>query len=727
MMKKFTCPTCNAGCGLLIEVKDNQVISVKPDRTHPLSKGSCCPKGLSLGELTKDKVRVLRPLKRVENDFQKISWKQALHEIAEKLRRIRNTYTPNSIAYYMGTNSLHHYAHSIFVTSFMKAIGSKYLYNAGSVDNNNKFVAQYLLYGNSILMPIPDLPNTDLFIIIGSNPVVTKLSLVICQDVRKRLREIIERGGEIYVIDPRKNKTAKLFANDEEHYIPIVPNTDCFLLLSMINVILNEDLEDKIFLKKYVVNYDQLKELVRDFTPKRVEKICKIPEEKIVRLTHKFVNTKRAVIYGRLGTCLSTFCTLNAWVIEVLNILAGKLDRKGGALFGKNIVNVAQIGKLIGLGSINQNRSRIGKYPDVMGAFPLGTLAREILAGNIRALFISGGNPALSSPNSNEFSKALRKLDLCVILDFYINETASIAADYILPVKTPLEQSNYFVFDLNYQIFPHLEYIEAPIKADKYGPKAEWEILLSLIRLMKLTAFGNKFLDIIPKFYQFIHKEFDPEIILKILLYLGQILQKRIPFLSSHAVTFKKIKKKGIILLGNNESGVLEKYLQTKNRKMHILSLPIIEQINLCKKEFNERLTNEPKYKLLENEFLMIGGRHLKTMNSWMHNLQNLWPNKWEPKLWINEQDANRLGLNSTDYVKIENDFGSITVPILITENIMPKVLFYPHGWGHKNPHLSFANQHPGANINKLTNSWALEKLSGMPLMNGYKVRLSKL
>ncbi len=475
VFKKITCPTCNAHCGLLVEVKNNLVISVKPDKEPPLSKGYCCPKGSSLGEITNDEDRVSRPLKRVGEEFQVISWKQALHEIAEKLTRIRNGNGSNSIAYYMGTNSLHQYAHGMFVTGFMAAIGSANIYNAGSVDNNNKFVAQHFLYGSSILMTIPDLPNTELFIIIGSNPVVTRLSLVNCPNVGRVLEELRVRGGKIYVIDPRRNETAKKFAGDE-HYIPIFPNTDAFLLLSMINVVFSKNLADNNFLQAHTTGYRELKKLVESFTPELVEKICKVPAEKIYDLTRKFVETKKAVIYARLGTCLSTFCTLNAWAVEVLNMISGHLDRPGGAIFGKNLINIARMGSFLGLGSFNIRRSRIGKYPDVMGAFPLGILAREILAPKnpVKALLISGGNPYLCAPNSNEFHEALKKLELCIVLDFCINETANFAADYILPVRTPLENANMDPFSLNYQVFPHVEYSHAVVTPYRHVPKPEW-------------------------------------------------------------------------------------------------------------------------------------------------------------------------------------------------------------------------------------------------------------
>jgi len=728
--KKFNCPMCNAGCGLLVEVEKNKVVSVRPDPDYPLTKGYCCPKGISLGAITNDQDRVRKPLKRIGDKFEKISWKQALHEIADKLNNIRNSYSPHSIAYYLGTNSVHQYAHSMFAVGFMDAIGSKNMYNAGSVDNNNKFVAQNFLYGSSVVMPIPDLPNTDLLILIGTNPAVSNMSLVTCSNVMKVIKGIKVRGGEVYIIDPRRNETARILTKkDDEYHITIYPDTDIYLLLAMINIIFKENLQDDDYIRANTIGYGKLKTLIKDFTPDLAEKICKVSKDDIYRLTRKFAKIKRAVIYGRLGTCLSTFASLNAWAIDVLNIIAGKLDRPGGAIFGKNIINISRLGRIIGMGGFDSHRSRIGNYPDVMGAFPLGILAREILHNKnpVKALMISGGNPILSSPNSNEFKEALEKIELCVFLDFYINETANFRADYILPTRTPLENSNAPVYLLNYQTYPHLEYSNAVVGTEKYGPKPEWEILLSLARLMKVPMFGSALLNSIPKLYKFLRKEFHPEFFIKLFMFLGQVLEKKIPHLSSGTFSLKKLKEMDTVLLGDNEYGVLRKYIQTKDKKIALLNKHLKEQILTCKESIQKKIEELEDLDKNSNEFLMIGRRNLKTMNSWMHNVEVLWRKKQEPELFINPQDAQRLNLYEGEVVWIENRLGSIKLPIKITDEIMSKVLCYPHGWGHKNPYLSFANQHPGENINVLTDSHKLDKLSGQPVMNGYKVLLKKI
>lgn len=728
--KHIFCPICNAGCGLIVEVNGNKAISVSPDKNHLISKGYCCPKGLSIASITNDKDRVLRPLKRVNGKFVKISWSQALREIAAKLTKIRNKSGPDAIAYYMGTNSSHKFHHTLWTNVFMSAVGSKNMYNAGSVDNNNMFVSQYFLYGNAATMPIPDLLNTKLIILIGTNPAMANMSLACCPNAVKVLKDIKKRGGEIYVIDPRRTETAKLLTEkNSEFYVPIVPDTDVFFLLSMINVILKEGLEDIDYIKENIIGFEDMKPPLDFFTPERAETVCKIPATQIYKIARKFAKTKKSCVYGRIGTSLSTFNTLNAWAIDTLNIITGKLDRKGGTMFGKNIVNLSKLLKLVGSGTYDKNRSRIGDYPSVMGAFPLGILAREITEEKdpVRALIVSAGNPILSSPNSNEFKSALDKLDLCVFVDFYINETAYHAADYILPTTTVLEEQNVPLFHLSFMVYPHIEYYDKVLEPDYYGPKEEWRILDSLMRLMKLPFFGSKIFDVLSKTLNKIGKQLSPELLLKFFLLVGQVIEGKFPHLTTGALTFKKLKKKKLIVLGDNDYGVLKNKLQTKGKKIFIINEKLVDLIKECESTLKDYIKKPPMSDFNENEFVLIGRRNLKTMNSWMHNSEFLWKGKFEPKLLINPEDASRINLQQKDIVILENDLGSIKVPIQISDDVIPGVLCYPHGWGHKAPTLSFAAQHPGDNYNFLTNSHRLDPLSGMPKMNGVRVKLKKL
>ncbi|MGV9171878.1 MAG: molybdopterin dinucleotide binding domain-containing protein [Promethearchaeia archaeon] len=313
------------------------------------------------------------------------------------------------------------------------------------------------------------------------------------------------------------------------------------------------------------------------------------------------------------------------------------------------------------------------------------------------------------------------KLEFCVMLDFYINETADLAADYLLPTRTPLENSNLPIFLSNYQVFPHLEYSAAVVRPDKHGPKAEWEILLSLARLMDVPMFGNRFLNLIPKIFKIFRKKFTPEFFIKVFLFVGQLLKGKIPGISSKNYTLKQLKNKGTISLGNNEYGMLSDYIYTDSKKIEIFPSIIQNQILKCRNDYSHKLDFINEITESKNEFVMIGRRNLKTMNSWMHNIKKLWPNKKEPAVFINPIDARNLNLRNSEKVILKNELGEIKVPMLITEKIIKNVICYPHGWGHKNLHLSFASKHA-----LLTNNKEMNPLYGQPLMNGYRVSLFK-
>jgi len=737
--KEFFCSICNASCGLIARIDKGKIQSIIPDKHHPLSKGYCCPKGLSMGDVTNDPDRVTQPKKFINGKWVTISWKQALSEIARELTSLMDKHGPDSIGSYMGTNGGHSYSHSMYWKGFMDAIGSKNSYNAGSVDNNNKFVAQFFLYGNSSVMPIPDLINTDYVVLIGTNPAATHLSLASCQNVMQKIKTIASRG-KVIVIDPRINETTKQVQskhpNNVEHHF-IWPTTDIFFLLALMNVIISEDLHDKRYIDDVSIGFTKLKEHVKHFTPELASKITKISSNIIKRIAREFAKTPKAVMYGRIGTSLTRFPTLNAWAIDVLNLITGHLDKEGCAIFGYGPFNIPKVGKLVNMGSYDQYRSRIGNYPEVMGGFPLSNLAKEISTkgkgisgkGQIKALIETGGNVVLSAPNSNELISALKNLKLMVHIDFYMNETCIIAAEeakiplnFFLPASTTLEQDNIHLMYLNYMVKPHVEYHEALVKP-RGSAKQEWEIFLALTRKMKLKAFGNNLINGIKKILNILKRQLTPTAIVRILAIVGNIIEKRIPKLSEQAFTFGDIEKKKLFIWKHHRFGVIENYLLTPDKKVHLMEKPIEDNLLSLRNVEKEYIAYS---KLDEKALLLIGRRHKKTMNSWMHNVPRLWKNSKYPKLLINKKDASKFKVKDDDEVILYNNLGEIKVPIQLSDDMMEGVICYPHGWGHVKNKLTFAQKNPGQNFNVLTNSDELDTLSGMPSLNGVKVLMKK-
>jgi len=377
-------------------------------------------------------------------------------------------------------------------------------------------------------------------------------------------------------------------------------------------------------------------------------------------------------------------------------------------------------------------RSRVGNHPDVMGAMPLGILAREITTpgkNQVKAFIESGGNVARCVPNSKEIVEAMKQLDLVVNIDFYMNETATIAAEvskvpmnYILPATTPLERENIHLTHLNYNVMPHVEYHEPVIVPPRDGAKPEWEIFLALVNKMHLRPFGNGMFAFLQKVLSACNRQLAPGVLVQLLSVIGNVMNGRIPWISSDATTFSDIKREKILVWTRQEYGVLEKHLLTGDKKVHLAPEPIVREIAsfVAGAPAMDTCTGSPGHVLL------IGRRHLKTMNSWMHNIPALWNDSKYPALLVNPRDAARANLETGDVASITTGVGRLDLPVEVSSTVMEGVACYTHGWGHQIGRYSHASKHPGENYNELTSSADLEWISGMPRMNGIPATITK-
>ncbi|MHA1369381.1 MAG: molybdopterin-containing oxidoreductase family protein [Promethearchaeota archaeon] len=736
--KNFFCSICDAGCGLIAVIKSGRVIRIVPDKSHPVSKGYCCPKGLALHEVTYDPDRILTPLKYESNRWIQISWDRAFEEIGTKLSSIRKEYGPDAIATHMGTNGGHCFSHSMYWKGFNDAIGTCNCFTAGSVDTNNKFVVQYLMYGNATIMPIPDLLKTNFLILIGTNPSQTNLSLAKCPNIMKMIRDITGRG-KVILVDPRRNETAKYFDARPElnfKHFYIWPTTDQWFLLALIKEIIENNLIDEDFIEENTTGFEDLKKIIKKFSIDFAALQTGITKETIKNIAREFFQTEKSVIYARLGTCQTLYPLVNAWAIEVLHAITGHLDRPGCAVFGRGPFKVPKLARMLGLGTYNTVRSRIGGHPEVMGAFPISILSKEIKTpghGQVKALIESGGNLALTAPNSNELIHALKELEIIINIDFYLNETATIAAEvskvplnYFLPATTALERENVHITHLNYNVIPHVEYHDAVIPPLAGGPKPEWEIFLKLTDSMGLVPFGKRYFGIMRKTLKLFNKDLDPDVLLHLLSIIGNFKERKFPLISSGYITFNTIKKRRLLVWDSHEYGVLKDFILTKDKRIQLMPGEIREKLRQL---FKKQDMGNPVHVsgLKKNEFLLIGRRHRKSMNSWMHNIPSLWRDGRYPRALVNTRDAAVLGLEDGDLVRLSNENGEIKVPIEITDDILEHVISYPHGWGHHINGLNHAKKHPGENYNVLTSNENIETLSGMPLLNGIKVKLEKI
>lgn len=379
------------------------------------------------------------------------------------------------------------YAHGLWAMGFVKAIGSPHLYTAGSQDTNSRFVASLLLYGRPMMVPLPDLDHVESLVILGANPAVSHGSLLSVGRIHDALHAITERGGEVLVIDPRRNETAREF-----DWLPITPDSDAWLLLSILNVLFEEGWADQRAMAEQAAGHLELRALAADFPPEVTAARTGIPPERVPELAVTLA-TRRSALYGRTGTCLGSYATLVCFLMDAVNLVAGNLDRRGGAVFGQAPLPVGELLGPAGLGTYDSWRSRIGGLPEVLGVEPAALIADEITTpgeGLIRALFVSAGNPVLSAPGGEKLVRAFGELDLMVSLDRYVNETNE-HADYILPAVAMYEREDLPVISGGFFTKLFLQATEAVVPPPGEA-RPEWQVIDELARALGTRALALK-------------------------------------------------------------------------------------------------------------------------------------------------------------------------------------------------------------------------------------------
>ncbi len=693
-----TCNLCEAMCGLEIKYQKNEIISIKGDKKDRFSKGHICPKAIALQDLYHDKDRLKTPLKKTKNGWQKISWNEAFDEVASKLKTIQKKHGNNAVGTYRGNPNVHNLGMMLFGTPFIQSLQTQQKYTATSVDQLPHHIASLKMFGHHMLIPIPDIDHTDFMLIIGANPVISNGSLMTAPDFTKRLKAIQKRGGEFVVIDPRFTETAKI-ANQ---YLTIKPGKDALLLLALIHVIFDENLDIKNHLESHINGWNTIKNIAKDYSPEKISILVGINTEKIKTLAIKFANAKTAVCYGRLGVSTQEFGGICQWLVNVLNIITGNFDKKGGALFTLPAVDLVGMAVKTGKsGSFDRYKSRVNKLPEYSGEFPVATLADEILTkgdGQIKAMITIAGNPVLSTPNGKQLAKALEQLDFMVAIDLYINETTQYA-DIILPSTTGLETSHYDLAFHQLAVRNTTKY--SPILFEKENnQKHDWEIFNALFK--RITGKDN---------------QATPEIMLDFMLKSG-------PYKDKNLSMKTLIENPHGIDLGTLQPS-LPSRLFTKDKKIELAPTIFLEDLKRLEKQFSS-WKNEDK---LTFPFTLIGRRHLRSNNSWMHNSNRLIKGNERCTLLINNKDAEKLNIKNQQKVTVTSNVGSIVIPVEISDEIMQGVVSIPHGWGHhyKNIKMEIAQKNAGVSINDLTDANKIDKLTGNADFSGTKVKIERL
>lgn len=682
-----SCNLCEAICGIEIEHENGKVLSIKGDKNDPFSRGHICPKALALKDIYEDVNRLKRPVKRFGDNWREISWDEAFDEIAAKIGAIQTKYGRNAVAVFQGNPSVHNLGTLLSSGELLKSLKTQNHFTATSVDQLPHHFAAWAMLGHPLLLPIPDIDRTDYFLILGANPLASNGSLMTAPDIINRLEAIVKRGGKIVLVDPRRTETARVAT--EHHFIK--PSSDVYFLLAIVHTLFAENLVNLERLCDFTDGVEVLREVSADYAPEKVEDLMGISADEIRRISIEFANAESAVCYGRIGLSTQKFGGLCQWLINSVNILTGNFDRAGGAMFTAPAFDVLAASK--GGNIFGRWRSRVRKLPEFMGELPVAALAEEIETngeGQIKALITSCGNPVLSTPNGARLERALEKLEFMVSIDIYINETTRYS-DIILPPATGLEVSHYDVIFHILAIRNTAKY-SAPLFEKSENAKYDWEILQTLAH--RLSG-KEEPLKLVP-----------PEAKLGFGLAFGaselslEELQK-----SPHGVDLGELKP------------CLPGRLFTENKRINLAPASLVKDLERLKTEENAAD---------EYPFALIGRRHLRDCNSWLHNSEILVKGKNRCTLLINKSDAKSLNLQNNQTVKVSSRVGDVEIPCEITDAIAQGVVSIPHGYGHGRDgvKLDIAKNHAGVSINDLTDASLIDELTGNAAFSNVRVKL---
>ncbi len=697
-----TCTICEAACGILVDEQGGRVRSVRGDPDDPMSRGYVCPKVVGMQDLHEDPDRLRRPLVREGRGFREATWEEALDLAAAGLRAVRARHGVDAIAIYQGNPTAHNLGLMTIGQAVLRTLGTKNLYSASSADQVPHMLAAHEVFGHVMLMPVPDLDRAEHLVILGANPLVSNGSIMTAPDVRRRLEAVRARGGRITVVDPRRTETAKL----ADEHVFLRPGADAGLLLAMIHVIFEEGLARPRHLERLLDGVDRLRAIARDFAPEQVEDATGVPARTIRRLARDFARAERAVLYARLGICHQVHGTLASWLVYALHAITGNLDRPGGLMWTTPAADVAWIADRFGLRGHGRFRSRVRGLAEVAGELPVATLADEIETpgeGQVRALITSAGNPVLSSPNGARLDRALATLEHVVCVDAYLNETTR-HAHVILPPVSPLQRAHYDVALNAFAVRNGAKWVDPPLPRAP-GELDDGQIFFELgLRL----HVGDTALARAQPLLSSIGRKLGPETMIDLALRTG-------PYRLSIAKLRRRPHGVDLGALVPRLPGIL-RHAPKRVRVAPELFLREVPHL----RGFLATIAAE------DDELILIGRRHLRSNNSWLHNSARLVKGRRRCTLLVHPHDAEARGLVVGGLADIASSRGTITLPVEITDDVMPGVVSAPHGFGHdrEGTRTHVASAHAGASVNDLTDERVLDRLSGNAAFSDLRVRV---
>ncbi|MBB3106628.1 anaerobic selenocysteine-containing dehydrogenase [Psychrobacter luti] len=698
-----TCNLCEAMCGLVIQHDGDKVLSIKGDKNDPFSKGYICPKATALQDLHEDSDRLRHPVERTANGWKEISWAEALDKVAAGIQSVQKKHGQNAFGIYLGNPNVHNLGGMLTIKHLLSSIKTRSRFSATSIDQLPHHIVSMHLFGHMLRIPVPDVNRTQYMLIIGGNPLASNGSIMTAPNMRQKLKDIKARDGKVVVIDPRRTETADIAS--EHHFIR--PATDVLLLLAMLNEIYLQGYADKARSKNnravaLAPEIERLADFAKDYSAESVADITGIAAIEIKRLVKEFCEAESSVCYGRMGVSVQEFGLLSQYLIMVINIVTGRLDEVGGLMFPNPAVDVVNNS---GPGYLGKRHSRVSNLPDFNGDYPVVAMADEMLvegAGQLKGFMTVAGNPVLSTPNGEKLDTAFANLEFMVAIDYFVTETSR-HANIILPPVSPLERDHYDVTFNNFAVHNVAKYSKA-LFVKKKNAKHDWQIYLELAkRLDKKAPLATK---IERRLVNTLGPKFMLDQGLKRGPYAGMTLNKLKKY--PHGIDLGPLKK------------MLPQALKHKDKQIHLnidFYQADLERVQAMMQDYDDK------------QISLIGRRHVRSNNSWLHNSYRLVKGKPRCTLMLHLETAKEYGIEDGQNVRVTSRVGSVMIVAEVTDELMPRVVSIPHGWGHgrKGVKQKIAQAHAGVSVNDLTDDTLIDQLSGNAAVNGVPVQLEAI
>jgi len=713
------CRICEATCGIRVRVRENRVVAIEPDREHVVSRGYACSKGTRFGAVQHSPDRVLHPMKRVGDAWQRLSWDDAIGEIGAKIRKLLATHGPDTLAHFMGSPAGATTLAPPIQQAFLAGLGSRQAYGVGSVDCNNKFRVNQEMYGSPFRLAFPDVPHARFLMLLGSNPSVSNTSLVHLPHSIQALRDVVRRGGRVVFVNPRRTETADAVG---EH-VAIRPDTDVFFLAAFVRELFETGADRDERVARQMAGQDELRRVVAPWTPERQERVTGVPAERLRELVAAHRASGAAALYLSTGVNQGRHGTLCYWLLEAANAVSGNLDRRGGTLMGRGIVDMPAEAKRQGRFE-RRDRTPVGSFPSVVDTWPVGVLADQILTrdpGRVTAMIVWASNPVLGCPNpSGRLERALRELELLVAIDVFRNETGDLA-HYVLPSTTFLERADipYAIQTLcGSQPVRYVHYTDPVLEAPP-DVREEWWIYTKLAEACGVRLFDSRLADGFLRWnarfaYSRLRRlSVRPGTLVGLVLARAGVGGRR---------TQLRDHPHGRLLEPNRPGDFLgSDRVLTPDGRVQLAPAEFVRAAEGLEADFERELAQRDRLKL-------IGKRERGSLNSWLRNAPGY---AKEPSnfLYLHPEDAARAGLAEGDRAEIASAFGSVVAPVRISDALMPRTVALPHGWGHSGARgLSLAREHAGVNSNLLAGDGVrnTEALSGMSHLSGIEVSVRR-